>query len=130
MANARPAGHFWPARASEMAPGDFLAGSDSKFVHKLHLKQLKTWPAKVLWTRFWPSSLFYLECGPLTKKVGHPWLNLTTPYNSGAPPKTPLLTELPNSPILSCAFLIKHDLNWTYHSFQPINTYSNNRRYC
>jgi hypothetical protein len=59
VANAGPAGHFLPARAFEMAHGDFLTSSDRKFAHKLAVKELKTWPAKVplnqllaLWTSF------------------------------------------------------------------------------
>jgi hypothetical protein len=35
VANAGPAGHFWPARAFEMASRDFLTGSDRNFKQKL-----------------------------------------------------------------------------------------------
>jgi hypothetical protein len=47
VADAGPAGHFCPTRTFEMVRGDFLAGSERKFVHKLELKVLKNWPAEV-----------------------------------------------------------------------------------
>jgi hypothetical protein len=48
VANAGPAGYFQPARAFEMARGDFLTGSDRNFKHKLALKELKLGPPRVL----------------------------------------------------------------------------------
>ena len=48
VANAGPAGHFWPARAFEMARGDFWTGSNRNFIHKLAIKELKLGPPRIL----------------------------------------------------------------------------------